>query len=172
MTPLPSSGDNQPAVPAASPAREHSAPPLPVLTFVGFGILEGFLDALDSARPVYAMALVEAGPSHGGIQTDELLVVCQQIARDGSVWYCRLRAASMTRCFGNPFDPDWQDREAAWHSLWQAVQECLQERSLTPTRATIAHPRHFTLLQGQSTTIRYDKQSKRYKRDTASARPS
>jgi hypothetical protein len=92
-------------------------------TFVGFGTLEGWAEAIDPARPVLAMPLVETGPTSGGINTEELLVACAQVSpTDGTVLYCRLRAASLTRCHGEPFDSDWKERDAAWKSLWQIVR--------------------------------------------------
>lgn len=153
-----------------SSASAFSEPPaLPnaaAALFIGFSTLEGWAEAIDPTRPVLAMPLVDPGPNSGGIQTDELSVVCQQVAADGSgaVLYCRLRAASLARCFGEPFDPDWQERDAAWKSLWSAVEALLRERGLVLQRATVAHPRTLTLLQGRAETIRFDRQTRRYQR--------
>jgi len=138
------------------------------LVFVGIATLEEFAAAVDPARPLLAMPLVESGPEHGGIRVDDLLVVCQQVDADGSVLYCRLRAASLTRCFGEPFDPDWQERETAWRSLWDVVEAILRERGFTFRRATVAHPKGYVFLQGRSESIRFDKASKTYRRVDAS----
>jgi len=76
----------------------------PPETFIGFATLEGWTEAIDTTRPILAMPLIQPGPIHAGLQTDTLLVVCQQVDASGHVLYCRLRAASLTRCYGEPFD--------------------------------------------------------------------
>ena len=145
----------------------------PTFAFVGFATLEGWIEAVDRSRPVLALRLVEPGPGSGGIQVDELLVVCQQVATDGSVLYCRLRAASLTRCYGQPFDPDWREREAAWETLWDAVESTLIDRGFTIQRATVAWPKGYVFLQGRSEDIRFDRVSKTYLRtDPILAEPS
>jgi len=151
----PQPGDGQPAAPA---------PPSSPSIFVGFGTLEGFVAALDPARPVLALPLVEPGPTSGGISTETLLVVCQQVCpAEGTVLYCRLRAASLTRCYGEPFDPDWQERHAAWQSLWHIVRAYLTgDLGCTLQRATVAHPKNYVFLDGQAGFIHFDKDTKRY----------
>ena len=133
-------------------------------TFVGFATLEGWIEAVDRSRPVMTLRLVEPGPSSGGIQVDELLVVCQQVDTNGSVLYCRLRAASLTRCYGEPFDPDWQQRQTAWETLWDAVERTLTDWGFTIQRATVAWPKGYVFLQGRSEAIRFDRASKTYLR--------
>ena len=142
-------------------------------TFVGFATLEGWIEAVDRARPVLAMRLIEPGPNSGGIQVDELLVVCQQVDTNGSVLYCRFRAASLTRCYGQPFDLDWQQREAAWETLWDAVESTLIDCGFTLQRATVAWPKGYVFLQGRSEAIRFDPASRTYLRtDPILAEPS
>ena len=133
-------------------------------TFIGFATLEEWAAAVDPSRPVLAMPLIEHGRENGGLRVDELLVVCQQVDTDGSVLYCRLRAASLTRCYGEPFDPDWREREAAWRSLGDAVESFLQEKGFTLRRATVAWPKDHVFLQGRAEGIRFDKGSRTYRR--------
>jgi hypothetical protein len=137
--------------------------------FVGYGTLEKWMQALLPDRPVLAMPLVEQGPEQSGMRTDTLVVVCQQIDSDGHVHYCRLRAASLTRCYGEPFNTDWREREAAWRSLWDAVQEILRERSLTYRSATVAPPQHLRFLEARAEGIAFDPATKRFVRLSAEA---
>jgi hypothetical protein len=125
--------------------------------FVGYATLEQWLDALLPDRPVLAMPLVEPGKEQSGMRTDTLVVTCQQIDADGHVHYCRLRAASLTRCYGEPFNTDWKEREAAWRSLWDAVQEILRERGLTYRSATVASPSHLRFLEARAEGIAFDR---------------
>ncbi|MCW3055221.1 MAG: hypothetical protein JWN14_4391 [Chthonomonadales bacterium] len=137
--------------------------------FVGYGTFEEWMQALLPDRPVLAMPLVEQGPEQSGMRTDTLVVTCQQIDPDGHVHYCRLRAASLTRCYGEPFSADWREREAAWRSLWDAVQEILRERSLTYRGATVAHPQHLRFLEARADGIAFDPDLKRFMRPSAQA---
>jgi hypothetical protein len=132
--------------------------------FVGYGTLEEWMQALLPDRPVLAMPLVELGVEQSGMRTDTLVVICQQIDRDGHVHYCRLRAASLTRCYGEPFSADWREREAAWRSLWDAVQESLRERNLTYRGATVAVPQHLRFLEARAEGIAFDPALKRFVR--------
>ena len=132
--------------------------------YIGYQTLADWLAATTADKPVLAMPLCEPGTDHGGLRTDTLLVLCQQIDPCGHVHYCRLRAASLTRCFGEPFDPDWQEREAAWHSLWAIVTEILQEHSLSFQRATVAMPIRLRFLEARDTAIVYDPQRQRFLR--------
>ncbi len=141
--------------------------------FVGYGTLEKWMQSLLPDRPVLAMPLVEPGPEQSGMRTDTLAVVCQQIDADGHVHYCRLRAASLTRCWGEPFSADWREREAAWRSLWDAVQEILRERGLTYRGATVAPPPLLRFLEAQAEGIAFDPAAKRFVCQSAEiARPS
>lgn len=130
--------------------------------FVGYGTLEAWLEALLPDRPVLAMPLIEPGRELSGMRTDTLGVVCQQIDSDDQIHYCRLRAASLTRCYGEPFNADWREREAAWRSLWDAVQEILRERNLTCRRATVAPPVHLRFLEARADGIAFDPATKRF----------
>jgi hypothetical protein len=132
--------------------------------FIGYGRFAEWLDWVDRDMPVLAIPLVEPGTEHSGLRTDRLLVVCQQVGPEGHVHYCRLRAAEMTRCGGEPFDRDWQEREAAWHSLWEAVEQELLARGLTARRATVAPPRWLRLLEGDPHPVAFDRETKRYRR--------
>ena len=132
--------------------------------FLGFATLEEWAQAVDRKRPVLAMPLVHPGPNSGGMQVDELRVVCQQVTDSGTVLYCRLRAASLTRFNGQPFDSDWKEREEAWDSLWEAVEAYLKEQGFTLRRATVAHPKDHVFLEGKAGFIRFDKEAKRYRR--------
>ena len=136
----------------------------PSETFIGFATLEGWIEAIDPNRPLLAMPLVQPGPIHAGLQTDQLLVVCRQVDPRGCVLYCRLRAASLTRCYGEPFDADWQARETAWHTLWDAVESSLKERGCTLQRATVAWPKDHVFLEGRSQEITFDRASRTYLR--------
>lgn len=137
--------------------------------FIGFATLEEFARVVNPARPLLAMPLIESGPPSGGLQTDELLVVCQQVDTEGSVLYCRLKAASLTRCFGEPFDPDWQERESAWKSLWAAVEAYLKSRGFVLRRATVALPKGYVFLRGRAEGIRFDRVSKTYQQVVAAS---
>jgi hypothetical protein len=132
--------------------------------FVGYVTLEEWMQALLPDRPVLAMPLVEPGTEQSGMRTDTLVVVCQQVDPDGHVHYCRLRAASLTRCFGEPFSDDWREREAAWRSLWNAVQEILRARGLTYRGATVAPPSHLRFLEARSEGIAFDRAVRRFTR--------
>jgi len=132
--------------------------------FVGYVTLEAWLEALLPERPVLAMPLVEPGTEQSGMRTDTLVVTCQQVDTEGHVHYCRLRAASLTRCFGEPFSEDWREREAAWCSLWDAVQEILRERGLTYRSATVASPAHLRFLEARSEGIAFDRAVGRFTR--------
>jgi hypothetical protein len=127
-----------------------------------------YLEALLPDRPVLAMPLVELGPEQSGMRTDTLVVVCQQIDADSHVHYCRLRAASLTHCYGEPFSADWREREAAWRSLWDAVQEILRERGLTYRGATVASSHRFRSLEARAEGIAFDPAAKRFVRRSAS----
>jgi len=135
--------------------------------FVGYATFESWLESVDPERPVLAMSLVEPGTDQGGIRTDALLVACQQIDSDGHVHYCRLRAATLTRCCGEPFDTDWREREAAWHSLWQAVKEILEERDFPFREATVAPPRSLRFLDARAEGIAFDPLTRRFARRSA-----
>jgi hypothetical protein len=137
--------------------------------FVGYATLEQWLDALLPDRPVLAMPLVEQGPEQSGMRTDTLVVVCQQIDPEGHVHYCRLRAASLTRCYGEPFNTDWREREVAWRSLWDAVQEILRERGLTYRGATVAPPQRLRFLEARAEGVAFDPALKRFVRSGAQA---
>jgi hypothetical protein len=141
----------------------HETTPL----FIGYKTLEEWLATRNPEKPILAMPMVEPGQDQGGIRTDTLLVMCQQIDGDGHVHYCRLRAASMTRCYGEPFDPDWQEREAAWQSLWEAVKEILQQHGLPFRGATVATPQRFRFLEAQTEGIAFDPSTKRFVRRAA-----
>jgi hypothetical protein len=132
--------------------------------FVGYNTLEEWLEALFPDRPVLAMQLVEPGREEAGMRTDTLVVICQQISADGHVHYCRLRAASLTRCYGEPFNTDWREREAAWRSLWDVVKEILRERGLTYRGATVAPPQHLRFLEARADGIAFDPTAKRFAR--------
>ena len=132
--------------------------------YIGYPTLGGWLATTTADKPVLAMPLCEPGTEHGGLRTDTLMVLCQQIDAWGHVHYCRLRAASLTRCFGEPFDADWQEREAAWHSLWAIVTEILQERGLSFQRATVAMPTQLRLLEARDKDIVFDPQRRRFVR--------
>lgn len=145
-----------------SPVLEPSPAAGPI--WIGFTCLEEWAQAVDPLRPVLATPLVQRAGETGPIQVDELKVVCQQVAADGTVLYCRLRAASLSRCYGDPFDPDWREREAAWCSLWVAVQKYLADQSLTVHSATVAWPRGHVFLEGRARGIAFDKAIQRYQR--------
>jgi hypothetical protein len=136
--------------------------PIVMPPFVGYGTLEEWLAVVDPEQPVFALKISEPSPQNGGLHVEELTVHCQQVAPDYAVHYCRLRAASVTLCYGEPFDGDWQDREAAWKSLWECVSALLQNAGLAVRKATIARPKNLILLEGRSKRIAYDKESKRY----------
>jgi len=158
--------------PVPEPEAAPAAKAIIAVTFIGFATLEGWADAVDPARPVLALPLVEPGPNTGGMQTDELLVVCQQVssAGDNAVLYCHLRAASLTRCHGEPFDPDWQERKAAWKSLWTLVHAYLaQERGFLVQQATVACPRNLLFLRGRAGFVRFDNDAKRYRRSSSNS---
>ena len=140
-------------------------------TFIGFASLEAWAEAIDPQRPVLAMPLIQSGIEKGGLRVDELLVVCQQVREEGSVLYCRLRAASLTRCYGEPFDPDWREREAAWNSLADAVESHLTQRGFTLQRATVAWPRDHVFLEGRADSIRFDRETQRYRRSAQAPQP-
>ena len=116
--------------------------------FIGFATLEGWIEAVDPSRPVLAMKVAEPRPGGNGLATEELTVSCQQVAPDLPVRYVRLRAASVTLCYGEPFDPDHGERLEAWESLWQCVKRLLAEAGLSAQRACVARPRSLTFLEG------------------------
>ncbi len=130
--------------------------------FVGFATLEEWARAVDLSRSVLATKLVVPGSSRRGFQTDELLVVCQQVTPEGHVLYCQLKAASLTRLCGQPFDPNWRERQAAWDSLWTCVQDFLAERNLSVRHATVAHPHGYVLFQARAESIAFNAQAGRY----------
>ena len=132
--------------------------------FVGYCTLEEWLHQADATRPVFAMPLIEPGAAQDGLQVDELVVVCQQVASDLTIRYCRLRAASLTRCYGQPFDEDWQEREMAWKSLWECVKAILQEAGLTHHKATVARPKGIVLLEGRCEQVAYDQHERQFVR--------
>ena len=130
--------------------------------FIGYKTLEGWIASGDTREPVLAVPLIERGTDQGGIRTDALLVVCQQADDHGSVHYCRLRAASLTRCHGEPFDADWREREAAWHSLWKAVREILERHGFRLREATVAPPQGLRFLEARAEGIAFDPASRRF----------
>ncbi len=132
--------------------------------FVGYRTLEDWLQAILPDSLILAMPLVEPGLEQSGMRTDTLVVLCQHIDASGHVHYCRLRAASLPRCYGEPFSADWREREAAWHSLWDAVQEILRERDLTYRCATVAVPTHLRFLEARAEGIAFDPDTKRFGR--------
>lgn len=138
--------------------------------FVGYGTLEEWVRALLPDRPVLAMPLVDPGCEQSGMRTDTLVVVCQQVDPEGHVHYCRLRAISLTRCFGEPFSSDWREREQVWHSLWDAVQEDLRERGVAYRKATVASPKHLRFLEARAGGIAFDPDLQRFVRTGAQAR--
>ena len=137
--------------------------------FVGYGTLEAWLDSLLPDTPVLAIPLVELGQEQSGMRTDTLVVICQQIDMDSHVHYCRLRAASLTRCYGEPFNTDWREREAAWRSLWNAVKEILWEHGLIYRGATVAPPQPMRFLEAKADGIASDPATKRFVRPGAEA---
>ena len=134
------------------------------LLWIGYPTLKSWLETTTSDKLILAMPLCEPGTDHGGLRTDTLLVMCQQIDLCWHIHYCRLRAAHLTRCFGEPFDADGQEREAAWHSLWAIVREILQERGLSFQRATVAMPTQLPFLEARDTALVYAPQRQRYLR--------
>lgn len=139
------------------------AVPAQMPLFVGYATLEKWLDTRTKALPAYVLPLVEPGQDQGGLSIDALLVICQQQDERGNVHYCRLRAAEMSRCFGEPFCSDWREREAAWHSYAAAVEGELTARGIPVVAASIAVPRALRPLEGTSETIRFDRASGRYR---------
>ncbi len=137
--------------------RPIVAPP-----FIGYPTLESWLEVVDATRPVLALRVAEPSPQSGGLHVEDLTVHCQQVGPDYAVHYCRLRAASVTLCCGEPFDADWQDRNAAWQSLWQCVKEVLETAGVSVCTATIARPKNLILLEGLSQRITYNRDAKRY----------
>ncbi len=151
---------------------EHQLEHLFFPTFIGFATLEDWLNVADPTLPTYLLPIVERGVEQGGLRIDTLVVICQQLNERGHVHYCRLRAADLTRCFGDPFDTDWRDREAAWRSLAVEVTAELCSRNLTLLSATIAPPRSLRLLEGRSDRIRFDAVTRRFTRTSGSSAPA
>jgi hypothetical protein len=84
------------------------------------------------------------------------------VAPDLPVRYVRLRAASITLSYGEPFDPDHDERLEAWESLWQCVKRLLAEAGLSAQRSCVARLRSLTFLEGQSSRICFDAKAMRY----------
>jgi hypothetical protein len=132
--------------------------------FIGYSTFETWIASREIEKPVLAMPFIEQGADQGGIRTDTLLVMCQQIDGSGSVHYCRLRAASLTRCYGEPFEADWKEREAAWESLWHAVREILGQHGFQHREATVVPPKNLRFLEARAEGITFDLATKRFVR--------
>ncbi|MBV9852104.1 MAG: hypothetical protein JO250_20760 [Armatimonadetes bacterium] len=146
----------------------HSPEPaVPPALWVGFLELEAWLAAVDPARPVLLLPVAHALGADGPFRTEQLLVACQQVTPEGHVLYCRLRAATLTRVCGEVVDADWRQKEMAWESLWECVQETLEERGLMVLSATAACPAGLPLLWGHAGGIAYDEAHRCFRRLTA-----
>jgi hypothetical protein len=151
-------------------SRTALSTPEPGSHFVGFSSLEEFGAACDIHRPVYTLPIVLSGGQQDGLHVDSLLIVCQQVTPDGHVLYCRLKAACLTRLWGEPFDSDWQERQAAWLELSELVESFLREvLELTLVRATVAMPNFLVPLQGCFKSVRFDTATKRYVRRSSAS---
>ena len=131
--------------------------------FVGYAQFEDWLGTLDTGLPAYVLAVVEAGAEQAGLRIDALLVICQQRDLRGDVHYCRLRAADLSRCFGEPFCRDWRERERAWHSLAELAAQAVKARGIPCVSATVAMPRNLRSLQGSWEAAVFDPATKRFR---------
>jgi len=154
----------------APDAGAHSPEPAgPPALWIGFLELEAWAEAVDPARPALLLPVVQPAGQDGPFQTEQLLVACQQVTPEGHVLYCRLKAATLTRVCGEVVDADWRQKEMAWESLWECVQETLEGRGLAVLPATVACPSGLPLLLGHAGGIAYDEAHRCFRRRAATA---
>ena len=150
--------------PASGPFPLGSGPLPPARLWVGFLELEAWLAAVDPARPVLLLPVIQPVGQDGPFRTERLLVCCQQVTAEGHVLYCHLAASTLTRVCGAVVDADWRQRATAWESLWECAEETLAERGLAVLAATASCPPEWALLLGHAGGIAYDEVNRRFRR--------
>lgn len=130
--------------------------------YIGFALLETFLDAAPSGEPVYLMLLRinrPETPLSAGLYTYRIMA--SQIQANGRIHYW-MRDVAAASHYGGDITSEHEDRPATADSAISVVREYLTLRKISTVNASLAMPEGIRLLEGAANCLDFDPKTKRF----------
>jgi len=130
--------------------------------FVGFGIAENFLKAIDPTKPVNADSILHAGKGgkYGICLVTEAIVLSQ--VNNDEVLYCYIPVGHFQSLDGRTELGGDRNRDRAL-SAWEITTKWLDDHGVKYREAMLAMPKTYQMMSGHCEFMRYDKETDSYK---------
>jgi hypothetical protein len=117
--------------------------------FVGFGLMEDWLVAIDPERVINAECLAQSVGQGNVISLIRQYLIVSQVDAEGHALYCRVPFDAYQSMDGvNPLAHEADTHHQRALAAWAALEAWLTAHALTYRRAVIAAPQSLTLLDG------------------------
>jgi len=126
---------------------------------MGYPELDTCIASVDPRRAVLVLPIIE----RRSLRLPSCMVVCQQVASDDTVLYCRLVIAGVPPVPGQSIPDASDDRLLAFESYWRIVRAYLHaECGLDICEALVAMPSDLLYVPGAAGCAVFDDRTRRY----------